>query len=504
MTCEPKEPLFVFVFSLLLLSGAKADVACMKIRCPMTTLAISIVWFSSLGVEGPSMTAQTVEGYANYRPVAFLNVDHGSVKAEKVNARLDRIVIEVGPNQARTVTLIARGYRHIRLYDLRSNRRFRANRDRVTLRLPDDGIGWFVLYAPAPAISIYDFQPAPLVNVQAQNPERAKYPVVDVHAHLRRQDASVEERIAVMDATSVAVVVESPMANAGLATGDSYNQFERHQPERFATFATIDFTNRHHADFAQQAIRTLRDDLRQFGVVGIGETHDKGSGLFGFAARPDSRPAIHIDDPRIMPIWHAAADLNLPVLFHVADPVEFYAPIDERNEAIVGVTNSPWYYLRGLPVQSADQMRSRLHNVLERVPELKVIAAHMESLSHDLHTLAEHLRLYPNLYVEIGGRQQRLARQPRSARRFFIEFQDRILFGIDGKQPPERYRFVFRILETDDDSFTEPGRRSNLYYLYGLDLPEVVLKKVYYANAARLMPEVKQRLVRLYPDLEFP
>ena len=128
----------------------------------------------------------------------------------------------------------------------------------------------------------------------------------------------------------------------------------------------------------------------------------------------------------------------------------------------------------------------------------------MESLSHDLPTLAEHLREYPNLYVEIGNRFPRLALTPRVARRFFIEFQDRILFGMDGLQPSEQYRARFRILETDDDSFQLPGGETDIERLYGLHLPDVVLKKVYYVNAARLIPKVKSRLLERHPDLDFP
>ena len=122
----------------------------------------------------------------------------------------------------------------------------------------------------------------------------------------------------------------------------------------------------------------------------------------------------------------------------------------------------------------------------------------------DVERLAEHLRRYPNLYVEIGNRFPRLASTPRVARKFFIEFQDRILFGMDGIQPTDQYRARFRILETDDDAFQLPGRETDFQRLYGLDLPDVVLKKVYYSNAAKLMPKVKRALLKQHPNLDFP
>ena len=144
-------------------------------------------------------------------------------------------------------------------------------------------------------------------------------------------------------------------------------------------------------------------------------------------------------------------------------------------------------------------MMERRNDVLREIPDLIIIGAHMGTLEDDLERLGETLDRYPHFYVEIGVRDLYLAIQPNAARKFFIKYQDRILFGQDGVQSIARYRQHFRVLESDDDRFHQGG-----HALYGLDLPDLVLRKVYYANAAKLMPQVKNALLRQYPGLSFP
>jgi predicted TIM-barrel fold metal-dependent hydrolase len=136
-----------------------------------------------------------------------------------------------------------------------------------------------------------------------------------------------------------------------------------------------------------------------------------------------------------------------------------------------------------------------------RRTDLVVIGLHMGHLEDDLDRLGEVLDRHENLYLEMGVRHVYLGLQPHRARRFHIKYQDRILFGQDGALPAWQYRQYFRFLETDDDQITI---RPNEPKLYGLNLPDEVLRKIYYGNAARLMPKVKEKLHKLSPDLEFP
>jgi uncharacterized protein len=110
----------------------------------------------------------------------------------------------------------------------------------------------------------------------------------------------------------------------------------------------------------------------------------------------------------------------------------------------------------------------------------------------NLDAVSEWLRRYPNMNVEFGAREAELGRQPRRARKFFLEFQDRILFGTDSEPNEKMYANYFRWLETNDEYFDywdSPGQ--GRWEIYGMGLPGGVLEKVYHANAERIFAEYK-------------
>jgi uncharacterized protein len=451
---------------------------------------------------GAADARELVPNYDQYEPDSRFTVNTGSVKALRVTDYATLVVIETsGPAK---VEFRAQGIKPLRFVDIRRFQRAVRNTDALRFPTPEDGIAWLVIFDSPPEVSVYEFQPRSPLKVPNTGPQKARYPVVDVHAHLSTRRATIDKRLEIMDAANVALVVDSPMAWAGEETASSYRKFESVRPDRFITFATIDFTRRREPGFAQEAIRGLKRNVEEFGVIGIGETHDKGCGIFGHALITNPEPPVHLDDPRVMPVWRAAADMKLPILFHIADPPLWYEPADRHNEHLLRMRNAPWFQVSGTSTLSRTAVMERLNNVMEQVPDLIVIGAHMASSAADLTALAGMLRRYPNLYPEVGVRHNVLARQPRVARKFFLEFQDRILYGADGIQPLSAYRNQWRIFETADDSFTAPGGRVDPFFLYGLDLPDAVLKKLYYANAAKLMPALKERLLKTQPDLDFP
>lgn len=453
------------------------------------------------GALSAAEVATIVPDLDEYAADERFSVDSGKVVVRRLTDYASRIVLT---SDKREVRLRVEGFEPLRVLDLRTGRRIRSASAAADLTIPEDGVGWFVVYDPPAEVSIYEFKPRSPLKLPTTGPKKARYPVVDVHAHLSLRGAEIGERLKVMDAAGVGVVIDNPMAALGQTPAASYEKFEAKRPDRFLTFATVDFTRRHEQNFAEEAIRRLEQDVELFGAVGIGETHDKGAGLFGRALVPEPRGPVYIDDPRVLPLWKAAARLKLPVLMHVADPPLWYRPPDRFNEHLPRMARSPWFIVAGLDVLPVEEILKHRDRVLEQIPDLVVIGAHMGSSTENLGALAETLRKYPNLYPEIGVRHTVLARQPRAARKFFIEFQDRILYGADGVQPLSAYRMQWRIFETGDDSFTPEGGGSDPFFLYGLDLPDTVLKKLYYANAARLMPKVKQRLLELDPKLDFP
>ena len=465
---------------------------------------------------------KTVADFEEYQGSKEIFVDRGAIRVKPNNDLGWYIVVIAGdegdPGQSDLIVLTLPGAAVMSGYAFREVRKkswdeagdsmvassWQTKGDSIRLALTHETWGWYFLRKPLPT------QPAvapssktasdPVIAVPGTDLQKARYPVVDVHTHLTSRRRDAREQLKVMDQVGVAILVDSPLAYRGFSTEHAFHAYEEKHPDRFLTFATIDFAGRFEEGFAAKAVAKLESDVETMAVPGIGETHDKGSGLFGHAFRPERRGAVHIDDQRVMPIWRAAARLKLPVLFHLADPIQLYAPPGGRSLLSRGPA-SPTYNLWGTASLSRDEMMKKRDFLMEQIPDLVIIGAHMGTQEDDLARLGESLDKYPNLYVEIGVRHIALGLQPRTARKFFIKYQGRILFGQDGVQSVKSYRTHFRLLETDDDLIVFTSDRPPVY---GLHLPDEVLRKVYYANAAKLMPRVKEALMKQYPDLVFP
>jgi predicted TIM-barrel fold metal-dependent hydrolase len=377
---------------------------------------------------------------------------------------------------------------------------WRKTGDSVDVSIMPEGWGWYFLRKPLPPSALRMPGPDHLITTKKTVIEKARYPVVDVHTHVLLSFPVPSLYLKILDQAGVAVLVDSPLATFTQQTKDTYLKMERRHPDRFIAFGTIDFSDRYQDGFAAAAIAKLESDVKTMGIAGVGETHDKGAGVYGHALRPDARGPVHVNDPRLMPVWRAAARLKLPILFHIAEPIGNYAAYGKHPRERWGRVSRK-YNLWGTSVLSRDEMMRRRNSLMEDIPDLVIIAAHMGSLEDDLQRLADTFDKYPNFYVEIGQRHYTLGQQPNLTRKLFIKYQDRILFGQDGVQTLDIYRKHFRFLETDDDLISFSSHRPPVH---GLNLPDDVLRKVYYGNAARLMPKVKKALQSQYPDLEFP
>jgi predicted TIM-barrel fold metal-dependent hydrolase len=183
----------------------------------------------------------------------------------------------------------------------------------------------------------------------------------------------------------------------------------------------------------------------------------------------------------------------MPVLMHTGDPAAFFRPVDRHNERWMQLRRHPEWSFAGEGFPGLDELFAQRDRVMRRHPETTFIGAHVASSAEDLAAAARVLDEHPNFFVDIAGRVAELGRQPYTARRFFIEYQDRILFGTDrypGRPDQPRYAIYFRFLETADeyfDYFDHPFPPEGEWKIYGIDLPEQVLKKVYHENASRLL-----------------
>jgi predicted TIM-barrel fold metal-dependent hydrolase len=252
---------------------------------------------------------------------------------------------------------------------------------------------------------------------------------------------------------------------------------------RVAVFTGIDLQNVG-PGWAERAVARLEADVKA-GAVGIGEIQQN----FGWTIRKADGSRLRMDDPDLDPIWEAAARLGVPVFIHTALPSEFYAPVDNKNERWLELSLFPNRRIAdGLP--PFDSTMAERDNLFRRHPKTIFVAAHMGWQANDLGKFGKVLDL-PNVYTEVGAVLYDIGRQPHSARDFFIKYQDKILFGKDSYQP-EEYPYYWRVFETQDDYFDYYRDYHAFWKLYGINLPDEVLKKVYYKNALKIVKGLPQ------------
>jgi predicted TIM-barrel fold metal-dependent hydrolase len=352
-----------------------------------------------------------------------------------------------------------------------------------------------------------NFRPRPMLNVPQHEVPRARFPVVDVHTHFREKFRGTAEEldawVRLMDQNNIAVCVSLDAKWGELVDEHARLLWARHK-DRFVMFANIDWQGAGKADdpaswdcqrpdFGRRTARGLAA-AKEHGACGV--KIFKG---FGLTYKNADGSLIRIDDPRWDEIWQTCGELGLPVLIHVADPAAFFLPIDETNERWEELHRRPDWSFYGPQFPKRDVLFAAFNRVLRRHPKTTFISAHVASNAEDLNAVGQWLETHPNLYVDIASRIAELGRQPFTARRFFLKYQDQILFGTDGPWPQERVRLYWRFLETEDEYFPyseKPFPPQGLWNIYGLNLPDDVLRKVYHQNAARRIPGVREKLER--------
>jgi predicted TIM-barrel fold metal-dependent hydrolase len=211
---------------------------------------------------------------------------------------------------------------------------------------------------------------------------------------------------------------------------------------------------------------------------------------FGLHVRDQHGALVPVDDQRLDDLWAAAAELHLPVTIHIADPAAFFDPVDANNERWEELHAHPDWQFPSPPFPAFSSLISQFARLVERHSQTTFIGAHVGCYAENLGWVSQMLDRCPNLFVDIGARIAELGRQPYSARRFFVNYADRILFGTDVGANLDVYRVYYRFLETEDEYFNyEPGNfpGQGRWSIYGIFLPDEVLEKVYYRNAERVI-----------------
>lgn len=324
-----------------------------------------------------------------------------------------------------------------------------------------------------------EFHPKSMLVTTERHIERARFPVIDYHNHL--DSVEPDDALRVMDACGIEKIV-----NITMKTGDAalrmIDKFAAADLQRFATIGWMDWSDVSEPGFVERTCARL-EQLAERGAVGIKFWKD-----VGLSVRDASGALLRIDDDRLAPIFDKAAELGMPVMFHTADPDAFFVPVDARNERYEELAAHPDWSFYGSQYSKRELLDQR-DRVIARHPRTTFVAAHVAESGENLARVEKLLETCPNVSVDISARASELGRQPYSARRFFLHFADRIVFGTDLLPENSMYRLYFRFLETADEYFEYPSHasRQGRWNIYGLHLPDDVLRKVYRENALRLL-----------------
>ncbi len=365
--------------------------------------------------------------------------------------------------------------------------------------------------APQPvSLELSQYEPRSMLHVHESHVERSRFPLIDFHTHIsgsRKSENGVElspdreylgspqELLAVMDRKNIRAMVNLTGGyDHGLA--EAVSKYDRAYPGRFYTFTEPSYSRFKEPDYpklqAQAIEQAHRDGARGLKIL-------KTLGLY-LRENITSGSLVKIDDARFDPMWDACGQLNFPVAIHVSDPIAFFTPTDRFNERYEELNNHPDWSFHGGDFPSNAELIAARNRVIARHPKTQFVVLHVGNFAEDLQNVSENLDRYPNMFVDLAARIGELGRQPRTASKFFDKYQDRILFGTDatphGDEFPQQvfndklYEIYFRFLETEDEYFDYAPAKippQGRWRIYGIGLPETILKKVYYENSTRIL-----------------
>jgi len=344
-------------------------------------------------------------------------------------------------------------------------------------------------------MDIEEYSPKSSLVVDQNPKSRSKFPFVDVHSHQWKMPVmDFTDLIAEMDSLNMGYMINLSGSGFGTFAGSQdlmdisltksiENVKSQGLTNRFGVFVNVDFNKIDDEDFAVNNVRIIKDAVKQ-GAIGLKVYKNLGLNL-----KDESGNRVMVDDKRLNPIWEICGELKIPVLIHSGEPSPFFDPIDKHNERWLHARQKPASFRSPEEYPSFEVVMQEQYNMFENNPKTVFINAHLGWYGNDLDKLSEQLDNLPNVYTEIGAVIAELGRQPIRAKQFFVDHQDRVLFGKDTYKKSE-YNVYFRILETNDEYFDYYRKRHAHWKMYGLNLPDSILKKLYYKNALKLFPSI--------------
>ena len=336
-------------------------------------------------------------------------------------------------------------------------------------------------------MSFEAYEPVSILVVPEHKVTHAKFPFIDVHNHQwGMSNGSLDGLVADMNKLNMKVMVNLSGGNGNSLQRMSDN-VKKQYPNRFIIFANVDFNNVGADNWTAKAVQQLEQDVRN-GANGL-----KVFKNLGFSVKDVNGKRVTVDDARLDAIWEKCGELKIPVLIHTADPEPFWQPLDEHNERWLEIKTHPDRKRGDNNPAPWETLIEEQHRMFKKHPNTTFIAAHFGWYANNLSKLDSLLTDMPNVVVEFGAVIAELGRQPKAAKAFFTKYQDRILFGKDSWVPDE-YATYFRVLETEDEYFPYHKKYHAFWRMYGMGLPDDILKKVYYKNALRIIPNIDRTL----------
>lgn len=333
-------------------------------------------------------------------------------------------------------------------------------------------------------VTLQEYSPKTGLTSPKHIPKRAKFPFIDIHGHqnaLMPAD-QMAKLVKEMDELNMGVMVNLS-GGFGQRLRDGVKNMKTLHPKRFVVFCNLDLTKLDDAGYAERAAKTLDEDI-QSGCEGV-----KFFKNFGMTTRDAGGKRIPVTDPRFEPSFRVIAKHKVPVLIHTADPKQFWDPVDKFNERYLELMEIPGRRKDPAKDGSWEELMGEAYTLFKRHKDINFIHAHLGWLGGDLARLGQLFDEMPNLHVDFAAVIAELGRQPRFAKQWFIKYQDRMLMGKDSYKYDEFVTY-FRTLETEDDYFDYHNKRHAFWRMYGIGLPDDVLKKAYYKNALRLLPKI--------------
>lgn len=364
------------------------------------------------------------------------------------------------------------------------------------------------LSAPPDKLLLKDYRPRSIYKIPKTEIRKAKYPIFDAHHHASEAKSTeqLDKAIRMMDAVGVEKSVAFVTTGRPEKFSETRELYSKYL-DRFDLWCGFDLSGSDEPGFGPNAAKAL-EDCHRLGALGVGEVIDKGRGIFtGSAGLSALGP--HVDDPRMDLLYNTCARLGMPINTHIAEPIWTYKPMDSTNDGLMNCYT--WRTKMGPGVRGHNEMIESLERAVKKHPGTTFIACHLANLEYDLTRLGQILDRNPNLHIDIANRFAEISPMARSATPFFEQHQDRILYGTDMPYTQLMFSTTFRILESSDDHFyiwdsvaegtpissdnyhfwddEIPGFTSDFDYhwpLYGLAIPDDILRKVYGANARKV------------------